>query len=53
MSDDEAFDLFFMNLTGWALHPGYLKSPEDRPTLAYCERIAEEMVEVRRRRCRG
>ena len=41
------WEMYFMNVTGWSMHPGYLKEHgRNQPTLEDCAAIADEMVRL-------
>lgn len=52
-TDFELWDLYFSGIVGWSLHPGYLKTPDQKPTLQECANLADQMILIRRTTCHG
>lgn len=44
------WDLFFMQICSWRLHPGYLKPGVEPPSLEECAELADAMLAERNRR---
>lgn len=47
----EVWDLYFMQLCGWLLHPGYLREGTFKPSLEEIADLVDTMMVVRARRC--
>lgn len=50
MNEQHAWDLYFLTLVGWGRHPGYNRPNTPRPSLEECAKLADDMLEIRRRK---
>lgn len=44
MPAGQLWSLFYMNVVGWTLHPGYQKPGSERLSLEDCARLADLML---------
>ncbi len=47
MGKKTTWDLYFLTIVGWSLHPGYQRNPESKLTLDEAAHMADEMLRVR------
>ena len=50
MNEVDAWDMYFAACCSWLFHPGYLRSPEERPSVKDIADVCDEMLEERNSR---
>jgi len=48
--EQEIWDMYFGEIAGWTIHPGFNRENAKQPTLDECADMADEMIEIRRKR---
>lgn len=50
LEEQRLWDAFYAGIVGWSYHPGYNRDNIEKPTLEDCAKVADEMIEIRRKR---
>lgn len=48
--EQELWDQFFCEITGWTIHPGFNRENAKQPTIEECADMADKMIITRRER---
>ena len=48
--DQAVWDMFFAEVAGWSIHPGFNRENAKQPTISECADMADEMLRVRNER---
>lgn len=51
--EQPVWDMFFSEVAGWSIHPGFNRENAKQPTLEECAEMADEMMALRRKRLVG
>jgi hypothetical protein len=45
----DTWDLYFISIFTWQLHPGYCRSPDEKLSAEQCAELTNKLMEVRKK----